>query len=234
MNSGSWTVWTTLFGFTLSMKLSQVESIRAGLSLALVHKHVKWVWNHPHKHVHIPANQTSLRLAWSFQNYILFVSRIENSRLGDPLDEIVTISVHKYSVIMSRPWWRHLIRETRCQDVGCFIEIIVHFKLHNPGGLCLGGLCPGRSLRGGGGLSGHLYPWGSLSGGVSVQGWRVPPYLGEGVSVHGVSIWGERVEGLCLGVSIQRETPSTVDRITDASKNITLPHTSFAGGKNVL
>ena len=41
-----------------------------------------------------------------------------------PLDEIVTVFVHKYSVIMSRPNMtsrRHLIRETGCQDTECFI-----------------------------------------------------------------------------------------------------------------
>ena len=38
--------------------------------------------------------------------------------------------------------------------------------------------------------------------------------------------------GLCPGegVSVQRETPPPVNRMTDASKNITLPQTSFAGG----
>ena len=59
---------------------------------------------------------------WSF-----CLSNRKFERLGDPLDEIVTISVHKYSIIMSRPsmmWWRHLIREIRCQDVGCFIRFL--------------------------------------------------------------------------------------------------------------
>ena len=45
-------------------------------------------------------------------------------RSGGPLDEIVTVSVHKYNVIISRPnmtSWHHLIREMGCQDVGCFI-----------------------------------------------------------------------------------------------------------------
>ena len=49
------------------------------------------------------------------------LSNQQFDRLGDPLDEIVTISVHKYSFIMPRrnvTWWRHLIR---CQDVGYFI-----------------------------------------------------------------------------------------------------------------
>ena len=47
-------------------------------------------------------------------------------RLGGPLDEIVTVFVHKYIVIMSRPnmtSWRHLIWETGCQDFGRFIFI---------------------------------------------------------------------------------------------------------------
>ena len=45
-------------------------------------------------------------------------------RLGGPFDEIVTVFVHKYNVIMPRlivMSWCHLIRETGCQDVGCFI-----------------------------------------------------------------------------------------------------------------
>ena len=46
-----------------------------------------------------------------------------------------------------------------------------------------------------------------------------------GVSVHGgVSVWG----------SLCPEGDPPLDRMTDASRNITLPHTSFAGGKNVL
>ena len=39
---------------------------------------------------------------------------LSNRKLGDPLDEIVTISVHRYSVIMPRhnvTWWHHLIRD---------------------------------------------------------------------------------------------------------------------------
>ena len=37
--------------------------------------------------------------------YCLFycLSNRKFERLGDPLDEIVTVSVHKYNVIMSRP-----------------------------------------------------------------------------------------------------------------------------------
>ena len=48
-------------------------------------------------------------------------------RLVGPLDEIVTISVHKYNAIMLRhnmTSLRHLIRETGGQDVGRFIYLI--------------------------------------------------------------------------------------------------------------
>ena len=63
---------------------------------------------------------TGTKCSIAFNNYCLSNRKFE--RLADPLDEIVTISVHKYNVIMSRPnmtWWRHLIRET-----GCFISSI--------------------------------------------------------------------------------------------------------------
>ena len=48
-------------------------------------------------------------------------------RLGGPLNQIVTVFIHKYNVIMPRPnvtSWRYLIRETDYQDVGCFIRKI--------------------------------------------------------------------------------------------------------------
>ena len=54
-------------------------------------------------------------------NFCLSNGKFE--RLGGPLDEIVTVFVHKYNVIMLCPImtsWRHLIWETGCQDVGCF------------------------------------------------------------------------------------------------------------------
>ena len=66
-------------------------------------------------------------------------------------------------------------------------------------------LCPG--------LEGpYLGGGGFLSRGSLSGGWRV-------------SVWGSLSRGKPL---------PPVDRMTDASKNITLPHTSFAGGKNVL
>ena len=46
-------------------------------------------------------------------------------RLGSPIDEIVTVFIHKYNIIMSRPIMtssHRLFWETGCQDVGCFIE----------------------------------------------------------------------------------------------------------------
>ena len=61
-----------------------------------------------------------------------------------------------------------------------------------------------------------------MSGGFSVQGWG---------SLSGVSVF----RGPCpVGGGPVRETPSfpPVNRITDRCKNITLPQTSFAGGKN--
>ena len=38
-------------------------------------------------------------------------------RLLGPLDEIVTVIMLRRNMA----WWRQLIRQTRCQDVGCFI-----------------------------------------------------------------------------------------------------------------
>ena len=45
-------------------------------------------------------------------------------RLGDPLGEIVTVSVHKYNIIMSccdMALQRDLIQEMHCQDIDYFI-----------------------------------------------------------------------------------------------------------------
>ena len=62
---------------------------------------------------------------------------------------------------------------------------------------------------------------GALSGGgVFVRGGLLCP---EGVSVQG-GLWG-----LCPGGD-----PPPADRMTDASENITLPQTSFAGGNKPL
>ena len=113
-------------------------------------------------------------------------------------------------------------------------------------GLCpRGGLCPGEVS-----VQGRSLSRGSLSSGVSVQGglcpgevsvrgisvqWGLCPggSLSSGVSVRGISVqWG-----LCQGevpvqggVSVQGD-PSPCGQ-TDACENITLPQSSFAGGKN--
>ena len=70
------------------------------------------------------------------------------------------------------------------------------------GGICPGGLCPRGSPSGRESLS-----RGSLSGRVSVQ------------------------RGLCQEDPQTETTPPPLDRMTDSSKNINLPQTSFAGGK---
>ena len=68
---------------------------------------------------------------WSWDNRFcwVIVSRIKKSERwgGPPLGEIVTFFAHKYSVIMPRHYlasWRHFIRETPCQDVGCFFVFV--------------------------------------------------------------------------------------------------------------
>ena len=56
-------------------------------------------------------------------------------------------------------------------------------------------------------------------------------WWGGGVRDRG----GMRDRGVCVvGACMARTPPPTpVDRMTDACKNITLPQTSFAGGKNL-
>ena len=104
----------------------------------------------------------------------------------------------------------------------------VSFRGFCPGGgvSVQGGFCPGEGFlsRGRG-----LCP----GGGVSVRGRGLCP--GGGVSVQGegsLSGGGVSVQGgLCLcqvGPSGQRPPPSPVDRMTDTSKDISLPQTSFA------
>ena len=105
-----------------------------------------------------------------------------------------------------------------------------------------GGLCPRGSLSGRS-LFRRSLSGGSLCRGVSVQGVSVYGSLCKGVSVQGglcpeVSVQG----GLCTGVSVQvglcqgdlprQRPPPPVDRMTDVSKNITFPQTSFAGSNN--
>ena len=70
----------------------------------------------------------------------------------------------------------------------------------------------------------------SLSRGVSV--WRVS--VQGGLCVGG-SLFKGFVSGggggLCQGVPLRQRPSPPVNRMSDASKNITLLHTSFAGGK---
>ena len=79
-------------------------------------------------------------------------------------------------------------------------------------------------------------PWqGGLLGGVSLAG----GLLGMGVSLAGGSPWQGGLPGrgvsLAGGVSQHalRQIPP-LNRMTDACENITLPQTSFAGGKNAF
>ena len=95
------------------------------------------------------------------------------------------------------------------------------------GGLCPGGflsksLCPGESLSRG------LSVWGSLSSGFSA--WGGGSLCPGGVSVvqgslsfHHSSVWE---------VSVQGQIPPSPYGQTDTYEIITLPQTSFAGGKN--
>ena len=64
-----------------------------------------------------------------------------------------------------------------------------------------------------------LHPWGVCIQGSAPQGFLHP---------RGVCIWGSASRGVCIwGVG---QTPSPCEQ-TDRCKNITLPKTSFAGGK---
>ena len=121
-----------------------------------------------------------------------------------------------------------------CIPVGC-----VPPSLYRTGDLCPGGLSPG---------------WISVGGGESLsRGWedlcprgrggslsRGGGSLSRGVSVQGVGGLCPGVRGslsigcgvLCLeGISV-RDTPS-VNGMTHSCKNITLPQSSFAGGKKL-
>ena len=63
--------------------------------------------------------------------YCLFycLSNRKFERLGDPLDEIVTVSVHKYNVIMSRPNMTSFDSRDGLPDVGCFVRSCVYSNL---------------------------------------------------------------------------------------------------------
>ena len=63
---------------------------------------------------------------------IYCLSNRKFERLGGPLDKIVTVFVHKYNVIMPRPNMTSLIRESGCQDVGCFIFTLSDLVLFSP------------------------------------------------------------------------------------------------------
>ena len=64
-----------------------------------------------------------------FLTHLFCLSKLKLERLIDPFDEVVTISVHKYNVIMSclNMTCRQFILETRCQDVGCFYVCFFNF-----------------------------------------------------------------------------------------------------------
>ena len=49
------------------------------------------------------VDRSSAHLTGMFHCLFYCLSNRKFERLGDPLDEIVTVSVHKYNVIMSRP-----------------------------------------------------------------------------------------------------------------------------------
>ena len=79
-----------------------------------------------------------------------------------------------------------------------------------PGVLCPGGYLPRESLSGGGdSVSGGLCPGGSLSRGSMSWGSL------SGVSVQGVSVWGDLSGGVCLGGLPDRDPLSPVNRMTD-------------------
>ena len=56
---------------------------------------------------------------------------------------------------------------------------------------------------------------------------------GDGVPGPGVCTWSQRVYLVRGGGGTCPGNPPPVNRMTDRCKNITLPQTSFAGGKNV-
>ena len=87
-------------------------------------------------------------------------------------------------------------------------------------------------------VSGEALP--NPGGGVSIQGGSakpgggVDPTLGGSASRGGLP-GGLHPEGVCIGGSASRgsaQPPRFVYRMTHRCKNITLPRTSFAGGKN--
>ena len=95
------------------------------------------------------------------------------------------------------------------------------------------GFCPGRvSVQDG------LCSGGSLSREVSVQGGLCPGRVsvqeisvqGGGGSLYSTETPSSLVNRMTHTVP-QTDTP-LVNRMTDVSKNITLPQTSYAGGKN--
>ena len=113
-------------------------------------------------------------------------------------------------------------------------------SMHYGGGCLLGGgVCSG-----GGGVcswvgvclwsGGCLFQGVSASGlgGVCSRGVSAPWGVWGGVCSGGVCLWSRG--GLLLGVypCMHWGRPPPVNRMTDRCKNITLPQTSFAGGKN--
>ena len=105
-------------------------------------------------------------------------------------------------------WFPLLFKVTQCfPEIGQYKNAFqqdAYRPLFTVRGLCAGGLCPEEGLC----------PEGCLSRGVSVQ--RSPSHSGGSMS----------------GDSETPDRDAPVNRITGRCKNITLPETSFADGKN--
>ena len=137
----------------------------------------------------------------------------------------------------------HKIKRLHCSRMRTARTLTV-----SPSTLCSGGLylvlgvylVPGVYLLLGGTLSpgGCLFHGGCLLGGCLLQGGVPGPrgvYLVLGGLLQGVLLQGGSALGGCTwsqgGVPGQALSSPPVDRMTHASENITLPQTSFAGGK---
>ena len=104
--------------------------------------------------------------------------------------QILLVAFSEWYLLPATKLWQGNVFTSGCQQ-SCPQRGLcpsMHHRSHDwgvsvQGGLCLGGLCPGRSLSRGLCL-------GSLSRGVSVWGVSVQGSLCLGVSVQGVSVWG--------------------------------------------
>ena len=121
--------------------------------------------------------------------------------------------------------------QQECIPVGCVLPTLYHNGGHCPGrSLSKEGLCPRGSVFGGGSLSKGVSVWGR---GASVQ-WGLPdrdPRDRDPASKeHGTR---DRNTGPVSqrGNDIIQRPPSPRRGRIDTCKNITLPQTSFAGGK---